>query len=172
LGDALRAALACFALNPLRGFRPPGACRYRKRSRPVTTTTNIDKVKKLRAFTTTLRGATERWERKYADRKHYDKQGFQFAIKRDTSWNAFSVPTLAFEAYIGTYGSSSVGRDWSVDQDLVNQYFAKALNEHKQAIFDSMAAMAETDANSLRDAASAELDALRALLGEAEKEAA
>jgi hypothetical protein len=36
LGDALRAALACFALNPLRGFRPSGACRYRKRRNLVT----------------------------------------------------------------------------------------------------------------------------------------
>jgi hypothetical protein len=138
----------------------------------MTATTNIDRLKSLLAFATGLRGATERWERKYADRKHYDKQGFQFAIKRDTSWNAFVVPAIAFEAYVGTYGSSSCSRDWSLNQDLVNQYFVKALNQHKQALFDSMAAMAEGDAATLREAASAEIDALRALLTDAEKEAA
>jgi hypothetical protein len=133
-------------------------------------TTNIDKVKALRAFAASLRGAVDRWSEKYADRKHYDKQGFGFTNWTDRGGNAFKVPTLAFEAYVGTYGSSSTGNAWRVDQALVDLYFAKALNQHKQAIFDSMAVLADAEAATLKDAASAEIESLRALLVDASAE--
>jgi hypothetical protein len=132
-----------------------------------TATANIDKIKSLRAFADNLRGAETRWREKYSDRKHFDKQGFAFTYRTDTSWCAFVVPSVGFEAYVGTYGNSSCGRDWSVDKDLARHYFLNALNEHKQAIFDSMAEQADADAANLRDKAKAELDALNALLGEA-----
>jgi hypothetical protein len=136
----------------------------------ATSTQNIDRVKALRGFAANLRGAVDRWAEKYADRQHCDKQGFGFIYDDARGCSAFSVPKVAFEAYTGTYGCSSVGRSWSVDGELAKLYFCKALNQHKQAIFDSMAALAEKDASNLKDAASAELDALRRLLAEATAE--
>jgi hypothetical protein len=135
-------------------------------------TANIEKVKALRAFATNLRGAVARWSEKYSDRRTYDKQGFGFIYDDGRGLSAFSVPKLAFEAYTGTYGCSSVSRSWSVDGDLARVYFAKALNQHKQAIFDSMAAFAEQEAASLKGAAEAELSQLRVLLDEATAEQA
>jgi hypothetical protein len=130
-------------------------------------TQNIEKVKALRGFAENLRGAVDRWAEKYSDRKHYDKQGFGFIYEDGRGCSAFTIPKLAFEAYTGTYGCSSVGRSWSVDSDLAKLYFTKALNQHKQTIFDSMAALAEAEAVSLSDAAAAELEGLRRLLAEA-----
>ena len=135
-------------------------------------TTNIEKVKALRGFAQSLRGAVDRWREKYSDTRHYDKQGFGFIYKDSRGLAAFVVPEIAFEAYVGTYGCSSVGRRWNVDSDLARTYFAKALNQHKQAIFDSMAALAENDATLLTGAAKAELEQLRALLAEATAEQA
>jgi hypothetical protein len=134
----------------------------------LATSTNIDRLKALRQFAAGLRGAEARWREQYSDRKYYDKQGFGFTLQRDTCWNAFTVPAMGFEAYVGTYGSSSCGRAWSADQALVNAYFVKALNQHKQAILDSMADLAEAEADALKDAAAAEIDALRALLDSAQ----
>jgi len=131
--------------------------------------TDIEKLKRLRTFSATLRGATGRWQKAYSDRKHYDKQGFGFTSLTETSWNAFKCPQMAFDAHVGTYGSSSVSNAWRADQDLVNTYFVKALNQHKQAILDSMAALADADAEELRDGAAKELDALRKLLESSEQ---
>jgi hypothetical protein len=137
----------------------------------VASTQNIERLKKLRAFAAALTGACDRWAAKYADRKHYDKQGFGFTYRTDVSWNAFKVPALSFEAYVGTYGSSSCGNGWRIDEALVQVYFTAALNQHKQAIFDTMAAMATADADKLKGVAAEEIEALRALLTSAEAEA-
>lgn len=133
-------------------------------------TTNIEKLKKLRTFAATLTGACERWGSAYADTKHYDKQGFGFSYRGELG--AFTVPSITLEAYVGTYGNSSVSTALRVDSDLAKTYFASALNQHKQAIFDSMAALASKDADALRDAAAREIEALRELLGEAEADPA
>lgn len=130
-------------------------------------TSKIAEVKKLRQFAAGLRGAEQRWREKYGDRRHYDKQGFGFIINNGRGLTAFSAPSIAFEAYTGTYGSSSVGRSWSVDDELAKRYFHRALNAHKQAIFDSMAALAEADAAAGVKAAEEELAALAAMLAEA-----
>jgi len=132
----------------------------------ATATQNIDMIRKLRREAISLRGATANWRAKYSDTKHYDKQNFAFAPNDGRGLNAFSF-NLAFEAYTGTYGSSSVGRSWSVDDEIVKRFFVKALNRHKQTIFDTMAELAEAEAASLLDAARTELDALNALLAEA-----
>lgn len=134
------------------------------------TATNIERVRALRELAANLRGAEERWRTKYADKKHYDKQGFGFTYRTEVSWNAFNTPALGFEAYVGVYGSSSCGNAWRIDGELAKRYFCKALNQHKQAIFDSMADLAEADANELRKGAEAELEKLRLLLAGAEAE--
>lgn len=131
---------------------------------------SIERVKSLRAFASSLRGATERWAEKYRDRSHYDKQGFAFTYRTDAGWNAFNTPALGFEAFVGTYGSSSCSNAWSVNSEHVKRFLLPALNHHKQAIFDTMAALAEKEAGELRASALAELDALRALIEEAEAE--
>lgn len=109
----------------------------------------IAEVKKLRTFAAGLRGACDRFAEKHADKKHYDKQGFGFVSYTDRGGTAFS--------YIA----------WSVDSELAKRYFHKALNAHKQAIFDSMAQLAEADAAAGVKAAEAELAALTAMLEEA-----
>lgn len=127
----------------------------------------IEQVRLLRREAANLRGATERWREKYSDRSHYDKQGFGFTTQTDRS-TAFVAPRVAFEAYVGTYGNSSVGTAWHVNADVVAKYFVKALNANKQAILDDMAAMAEADAAALLGEARKEVTALNALLDEVE----
>lgn len=129
-------------------------------------TGKIAEVKKLRAFAAGLRGAVARFAEKYSDRRHYDKQGFGFVPFSDRGGNAFSAH-VSFEAYVGTYGSSSTGTAWSVDSDLAKRYFPKALNAHKQLIFDTMASLAEADAAAGVKDAEVELAALVALLEDA-----
>lgn len=126
----------------------------------------IAEVKKLRQFAAGLRGAVARFGEAYSDRRHYDKQGFGFVPFNDRGGNAFSAH-ISFEAYVGTYGNSSVGTAWSVDGELAKRYFHKALNAHKQTIFDSMAALAEQDAAAGVKDAEAELAQLSAMLEEA-----
>jgi len=126
----------------------------------------IAEVKKLRTFAAGLRGACDRFAEKHADKKHYDKQGFGFVSYTDRGGTAFSA-NVSFQAYAGTYGSSSTYIAWSVDSELAKRYFHKALNAHKQAIFDSMAQLAEADAAAGVKAAEAELAALTAMLEEA-----
>lgn len=132
-----------------------------------TTASKIDQVRQLRDQARNLRGATQRWEEKYADRKHYDKQGFGFTLYTDRS-SAFKVPSMCFEAYVGVYGNSSVGTAWQVNQDLINRLLPKALNAHKQAIFDTIAALAEAEAAELVEGARAELAGIQAMLAEIE----
>lgn len=126
----------------------------------------IAEVKKLRQFAAGMRGAVARFTEKHSDRKHYDKQGFGFVPFTDRGCTAFSA-NVSFEAYAGTYGSSSVYTAWQVDGDLAKRYFAKALNAHKQTIFDTMAALAEADAAAGVKDAEAELAQLAAMLEEA-----
>lgn len=131
----------------------------------INATSKIEQVRMLRREASNLRGATQRWAEAYADHAHYDKQSFGFAGARDTS-AAFRVPALAFEAYVGTYGSSSVGTAWKVDQALITRLLPKALNIHKQAIFDTIADLAEAEAVELLDGARAELASIQNLLAE------
>ena len=126
----------------------------------------IAEVKKLRQFAAGLQGAVQRFADKYSNRAHYDKQGFGFKPFDDRGSNAFSA-NISFEAYVGTYGSSSVGTAWSVDSDLAKRYFPKALNLHKQLIFDAMASLAEADAAAGVAGAEAELAQMAAMLEEA-----
>ncbi len=133
---------------------------------------NIERLKSLRAFSAALTDASDRWAEKYRDKKHYDKQGFGFTYRIDTGWNAFKIPALGFEAFVGTYGNSSCGNAWRVSSELAQRFFLPALNQHKQAIFDTMAEMAEKEADKIRAAALEELDALRALIADDEQVAA
>ena len=127
----------------------------------------IATVRKLRDFAASLKGATQRWAEKYADRRHYDKQGFGFVWFNARGGNAFSA-NISFEAYVGTYGSSSTSGAWRLDDALAKRYFIAALNCHKQAIFDTMAELAEADAVKELDAARAELMALQTMLDSVE----
>lgn len=129
--------------------------------------TKIGQIKQLREQAAGLRGASQRWAEKYADRKHYDKQGFGFTLRTDFC-GAFKIPPMGFEAYVGTYGSSSVGTAWRVEQDLINRLLPKALNIHKQAIFDTIAQLAEAEAADLLQGARAELASMQELLSEVE----
>lgn len=129
----------------------------------------IEQVRFLRREAANLRGATDRWRETHRDRAHYDKQGFAFIPRTDRS-SAFSF-NISFEAYAGTYGSSSVSTRWHVQPETVQRYFCKALNQHKQAIFDTMAALAEADAAGLLNEARGEVAALNALLDEVESAA-
>lgn len=124
------------------------------------------RIKVLRGAAASLRNACQTWASKYGDRRYYDKQGFGFV--RDSRMAAFNVQALSFEAYVGTYGSSSVGTAWHVDQDTINRFFLKALNENKQAIFDSIAKAAEQEAASLVADARKELADMQAMLDAAD----
>lgn len=126
----------------------------------------IEQVRFLRREAANLRGATQRWAEKYRDRAHYDKQAFGFVPRHDRG-AAFSC-NVGFDAYVGTYGNSSASTSWHVQPDTVQRYFLKALNAHKQAIFDTMATLAEADAASMLDEARGEVAALNALLDEVE----
>ena len=132
----------------------------------------VQQVKALRTLALSLRGATQRWREKYGDRKHYDKQGFGFTRFDRATTAAFVVNKMVFDAYVGTYGSSSVSRAWSVDQALMDRYLCDALNKHKQDIFDTIAALAEADAAKLVAEARAELEAVQTMLTEVESSAA
>lgn len=126
-------------------------------------------IKLFRGAAATLRGATARWAEKYADRKHYDKQGFGFTRHERTG--GFKLPALNFEAYVGTYGCSSVGTAWSVPQEVIDRFIVEALNLHKQTIFDTIADLAEAEASTLVEKARADLAAMSAMLDDAEKAA-
>lgn len=129
-------------------------------------TSKIAEVKNLRQFAASLRGAVARHAEKYSNRTHYDKQNFAFVPFTDRGGTAFSA-NVSFEAYVGVYGNSSVSSAWNLNSDLAKRYFHRALNAHKQTIFDTMAALAEADASAGVKDAEAELAALEAMLADA-----
>ena len=134
----------------------------------LTATDKCGQIKKLRNFASSLRGAVERWSEKYGSDSHCDKKSFCFKYgKTDRSTAAFTA-TVHLESYAGYYGNSSVSRVYSFEQTFIDRYFAAALNQHKQSIFDSMAALAERDAAEMVSDAREEVALLQALLEDAE----
>ena len=134
----------------------------------LSATDKCGQIKKLRNFASSLRGAVTHWEEKYEADAHCDKKAFGFRLgNEDRSTNAFTA-TVRLESYAGYYGSSSVSRVYSFDKAFIDRYFAAALNDHKQAIFDSMAALAERDAAEMVSDAREEVALLQAMLADAE----
>lgn len=133
----------------------------------MATADKITEVRNLRAFAASLRGAVQRWHEKYADKNHYDKQSFCFAPNTDRGTAAFTA-NLMFDAYVGTYGNSSVSNAWRLDSEMARRYFYRALNQHAQTIFDSMAKYAEDDAAKAVGEARTQLAAIQAMLDEAQ----
>lgn len=134
----------------------------------LTATDKCGQIKKLRSFATSLRGVCQRWSDKYASDSHCDKKAFGFKYGSPSRSTAAFTATVYLESYAGYYGNSNVSRVHSFEQTFIERYFAGALNEHKQAIFDSMAALAERDAAGMVSDAREEVALLLALLEDAE----
>lgn len=128
----------------------------------ATDTQTIDKIKRLRTNAAALGGFFERFGAEAA--KHdCDKHGAGFGV--DNRFSAFKVE-VSFDSYTGYYGSSSCSSALSVEREIVQPFFTRALNTHKAAIFATMAALMNTEAASLTGKARAEIAALQAMMDE------
>tara|TARA_B100000678_G_scaffold281846_1_gene280126 strand:+ start:580 stop:1020 length:441 start_codon:yes stop_codon:yes gene_type:complete len=132
------------------------------------TTEKCGEIQNLRAMAKGLRGASVWWSEKYASDPHCDKKHFGFRPGAADRGLAAFTATVNLEAYAGYYGSSSVSRVLSLDDKLIGRYFAAALNQHRQAIFDTIAELAENDASKLVAEAREELSRITDMLEEAE----
>jgi hypothetical protein len=90
-----------------------------------------------------------------------DKHGNGF--NQDRRFSAFHVD-VSFDSWRGYFGNSGCGTVLSVDPKIAEEYFVKALNEHKPAIFATMAAMMRADARKLQADAQKEISALQEMI--------
>ena len=123
----------------------------------------VEKIKALRAIADRLASFHEDFKKYEADSR-CDKKGYGFG--RDNRFSSFSIRT-SFDSWVGYFGISSCSSALHVySTDLVEQAFIKALNMHQRELFATTAAIMRTEAASLTDQASKELEALQKMLDE------
>jgi hypothetical protein len=134
----------------------------------MTSTTTIDKIKRLRSEAANLSGFHQMFADALEADKRCDKKGYGFGL--DNRFTAFKVNTH-FSSYKGYYGNSSCSNALTVDSDLVAPYIVRALNVHQEKIFATAALLMRDEAAELSAKAETELAALRDLLASAKANA-
>jgi len=130
---------------------------------------NTDALKKIRSLTMdakSLANFHDDFATRFADKKHYDKQGYGFVHGAREA--AFGTE-VGFNSWYGEYGSSSAYSVLSVqDREAVKAAFIKALNKNQKLIFATMAAIMRAEAASMTEAAQREIASLNQMLSEIE----
>ena len=129
----------------------------------------LDRMKKLNAFARAAEDFWPAYDKRVSDPK-CDKYEAQF--NGDSRFRVFGLKApVQFNALTGYYGSSGCSTFGSLDDELANKYFWKALNTFKREIFGEMAKRAKADAAQLAGDAAKELKLLQEMVEAAEKAA-
>lgn len=128
-------------------------------------TANIDRIRLLGENAAGLR----HFWRSYRERVALpcvDKYGAGF--NHDHRWTIFGG-SIEFGAHTGVKGNSGcVVFGGRLDRELCSDLLVKALNEHREQIFQTMADLAEAERSALLTSARAEVAAIRSMLDEVE----
>ena len=129
---------------------------------PQADTKTIDRIKTLRRESAAIGGFHALYAETYASDSHCDKKGYGFGM--DGRFAAFTVKA-SFDSWAGYYGNSSCSTILSVyHRELVEKTFVKAMNLHQKELFATAARLMREEAASLTEAATKEIEALRAML--------
>lgn len=124
----------------------------------------IERIKALRRAAHAMEGFHEEYDATYRNDSHCDKKGYGFG--RDDRFRAFNIRT-GFDSWKGYYGSSSCGRILTVDSEIAEKFFIKAIDLHQRELFALASRLMREEAAQLTVAAAAELEAMQAMLDEA-----
>lgn len=120
----------------------------------------FEKIKKLRKNAEEIKSLFNdlipRWK---ADPEFYDKVRFGFKEGGSDGWYESCESLIHFEAWCGTYGSSSTYSQIDMDGDVFKVHFLKYLNENKKEIMMAIADSIEKEAKSLKEKAEEEIKA-------------
>lgn len=131
-------------------------------------TENLEKMQALKAAAQGTGYFWQRFDKLKSDPRN-DKIDARFVEGKSDRSACFTL-TATFEAYCGTYGSSSVYTMGGFhDGKLAASYVVKAMNNLKRELFAEAAELMAMDAAKLEAAARAELSALAAMVDEMAK---
>jgi hypothetical protein len=129
-------------------------------------TKTLDRIRALRTEANNLDGFDKSWERIKSD-SNIDKKGFGF--NADNRFSSFKA-TVSFDSWQGAYGSSSCGTMFHCNAEVAREFLVKALDAHRESIFETMAALMRKESKTLLEKAHAEIETMKSMLRDCEGE--
>lgn len=121
----------------------------------------VTRIRKLSKQAENLRGFFDYYKEKISD-SSCDKH--KAAFNEDSRFSNFSVKA-SFDSALGYYGNSGCSTAGpSIDNKDAEEYLTRALNQHKEQIFQTMADLMQKDAAAMRSKAEEELKEMSEML--------